>query len=329
MDFQELKKILWVDNPIEAQQRLDGRNINDQNLPYDQEAIPKMPSEHFFKEGNIFINKHHRYSAMPPHTHEFVEFNYMLSGTCVQYVNDKKITLQPGELLLLDKDIVQRIDPLAENDILINILLRDDSITTDIVVNMVKSNGLLNEFLLNAARQAASHDEVLHFHCGNNPDVQGILHKMILEYYNKQNYYMRSLNLFLSILLIELTRDLEEENLEKGHENQELLDILRYIDLHFTDLTLKKLAQRFGYNANYLSNKLKKETGHSFQELLNSLRYKTALDLMKETDKSFEEIAYEIGFETLPSLYKLFAKYTKLTPKELKNSVLFKSIEKN
>ncbi|MWO10831.1 helix-turn-helix domain-containing protein, partial [Escherichia coli] len=76
--------------------------------------------------------------------------------------------------------------------------------------------------------------------------------------------------------------------------------------------------------ANYLSNKLKKETGSSFQELINSLRYKTMIELMRETNKTFEEISYELGFETLASLYKLVGKYTELTPKELKDSLLKK-----
>ena len=246
----------------------------------------------------------------------------MLSGSCVQYVNDKKIHLKEGELLLLDKEIVQRIDPLEEEDLLINILLKGESITTDIVINMVKSRGLVNEFLLNASQEKGKHDEFIHFHCGDNLEVQGLLHKMILEYYNKQDYYMRALNLRLSLLLIELTRDLEEYVTQR--ENQELLEILRYIDLHFRKLTLKNLAKHFGYNANYLSNKLKKETGSSFQELINSLRYKTMIELMRETNKTFEEISYELGFETLVSLYKLVGKYTELTPKELKDSLLKK-----
>jgi len=48
------------------------------------------------------------------------------------------------------------------------------------------------------------------------------------------------------------------------------------------------------------------------------------IELMRETNKTFEEISYELGFETLASLYKLVGKYTELTPKELKDSLLKK-----
>lgn len=320
MDFEELKIKLWQENKIEREQRLEGHNVNDQHLPFEEIAIPKMPEANFFTDGNIFINKHHRYSEMPAHTHEFVEFNYMLSGHCVQYVNEQRIDLQAGEILLMDKDIVQRIEPLGQDDILINILLKGDSITTGIIVNMVKSNGLVNEFLLSASNDYSDHNAFIYFRSGQKKEVQEIVHKMILEYYQKENYYMRSINLLLSLLMIELTRVIEIDSLENSQEqDEEIVTILRYIEGHFTALTLSDLAQYFGYNSNYMSNKLKKETGYSFQKLVNNMRYQTALDLLRETDKSLEDIAHDVGFEAVPSLYKLFSKYTDQTPKTVKS----------
>ncbi|MBX8935516.1 AraC family transcriptional regulator [Enterococcus hulanensis] len=323
MKLEELKDLLLQENEIEKIQRTKGYNVNDQHLPFEEVEIPKMPSSSFFKEGNIFINKHHRYSEMPKHTHEFVEFNYMLSGSCTQYVNEKKVVLNEGEIILLDKDIVQRIDPLGQNDLLINILLKDESITTDIIINMVKSTGLVNEFLMNASNKSGAHDAFIHFHCGKNDEVQEIIHNLILEYFQKKRYFMRAANLLLSLLLIELTRMIEEESLDNYQKkDEEIINILKYIDVHFRHLSLKDLADEFGYNPNYMGNKLKKETGRTFQDLINSAKYQTALELMKETDKSIEEIAYEVGFYSLPSLYKLFARFTEKTPKQVKTQII-------
>lgn len=63
--FKQLKIFLMENNEIECRQQIDGQNINDQQLPYETVAVPKMPKNQFFKEGNIFINKHHRYAEMP------------------------------------------------------------------------------------------------------------------------------------------------------------------------------------------------------------------------------------------------------------------------
>lgn len=326
LKLNELSKVLGQENEIEREQRIGGYNINDKNLPYDEVEIPRMPSDDFFKEGNIFINKHHRYSEMPFHTHEFVEFNYMFSGSCIQYVDDQRIDLKEGEILLMDKDTVQRIESLGKNDILINILLKGDTITTEIFINMMKSSGLINEFLVNASSNFSNHKAFLHFHCSKNEDVQAIVQKMIVEYFNKQKYYMRELNLFLSLLMIELMREIEEE---ASDQDEEILVILQYIKANYVSLSLTQLSEHFGYNANYISNKLKKETGHTFQELINVLRYQTALELIEESNKTIEEIAYEVGFETIPSLYKLFSKYTSKTPKEVKQDILKRNTNQN
>lgn len=322
MDFNELIEYLFEDNDVEKEQKVGGYNVNDQNLPFDKVPVPKMPESPFFNEGNIFINKHHRYSEMPAHTHAFVEFNYMLSGSCIQHVNGQKIELQQGELLLMDRETVQCINALGEKDILINILLKENSITSELLMNMVKSNGLVSEFLLNASSKYGNHENFIHFHCSNDINIQDIIKRLLLEYYNKTNYYMRSMNLLLSLLLIDLTREIEEDNIESFKDSKEsIITILRYIEANFKTSTLENTANYFGYNSNYLSNKLKKETGYSFKELVNNTRYKVAIALMNETDYSIETISREIGFETTSSLYKLFAKFNDKTPKELQKSM--------
>ncbi len=89
---------------------------------------------------------------------------------------------------------------------------------------------------------------------------------------------MRAANLLLSLLLIELTRVIEKESLDNYQKkDEEIIHILKYIDVHFRHLSLKDLAKRFGYNANYIGNKLKKETGRTFQDLINSVKYKNGI----------------------------------------------------
>lgn len=323
MDFESLMQILSEEDSIEYEQRTKNYNVNDKNIPFGKVKIPKMPEGDYFSDGNIYINKHRRYSIMPAHTHEFVELNYMLSGSCTQHVNGKRIKLMENEILLMDKDIVQSIDRLGEDDILINILIKDDSIATAIIVNLAKSKGIVNEFLLNASSSYRDHDSFLYFQSSNKIEIQEIIHRIIIEYYTKKNYYMRSINLLLSILLIDLSRVIEEDSLENHREDDDnIVGILRYIENNFARLKLSELSDNFGYNTNYMSDKLKYKTGYSFKQLINNMRYQAALSLMRETDKTFVQIAYEVGFESVPSLYKLIAKYSDKTPKKLKEQMI-------
>jgi len=137
------------------------------------------------------------------------------------------------------------------------------------------------------------------------------MHDLILEYFNKNKYYIRAMNVLLSLLLIELTRYIERDGKKKlSKENEKIIKVLRCIETNYADLTLTKLANNFGYNPSYLSEKLKKNTGYSFQNLLNITKYQRAKELIKETNYSYEEVAYKIGYENLGSLYKLLSKYS-------------------
>ena len=328
MNYSEVKALLWQEHEIEKEQREGGYNVNYQNLPYESVDVPKIPEDYYFEKGNIFISKQYRYAPVPRHTHEFVEFNYMLSGTSTQYINGEKYVLRTGDILLFDRESIHEIDELGENDILINLLLKEESITTEIIVNMVKSNSLVNQFLMDISNQYTSHNKFIYFHCSDNEAVQEIMKKILVEYFGRKKYFLHAINLLLSVLLIELTRVIENENMrQSAKDNSEIIEILKYIDTHYKNLTLMDLAEHFGYNSNYISNKIKKETGKTFQSLINYSRYQLALELMSDTDKSLEEIAYDVGFNAVPSLYKLIAKYTKTSPSTLRKALKDKKTE--
>lgn len=321
MNIEEILKYFLKENEIEITQKLSGQNINDQNLHFDKESIPKMPKDNFFKSGNIFINKHNRYSEMPQHTHEFVEFNYMLSGKSVHYVNNEKIELNTGDLLLMDRDVVQKIETLNTNDILINILIKGESISTDLVVDMAKASGLVNHFFINASSLFGNHNRYIHFELETDTSITLLLEKILIEYFNQKSNYSRALNLYMSLLIIELSRFIENTSnlsFEELEYDSDIVEILAYIEANIATVTLSNLSEYFGYNQNYLSNKLKTETGMPYQQLLNKAKYNLLIKYLQNTNKTLEEISSKIGYKNIPSIYKLLSKYTNMTPNEIR-----------
>lgn len=75
----------------------------------------------FIKNKDIYISKHNRYAPYPEHSHEFLEFNYQLSGNSSQTINGEKYVLSEGDLLLMDSGSIHSIDSLGKDDILLNI----------------------------------------------------------------------------------------------------------------------------------------------------------------------------------------------------------------
>ncbi|ETY72929.1 AraC family transcriptional regulator [Lactiplantibacillus fabifermentans] len=318
MDLVALDAFLRSEDPIETQQRLHGGNVVDVKITAENNGIPQMPKADFFKRGNIFVNKHHRYSYMPAHTHSFVELNYMYSGHSTQYINGEKIELHEHELILMDKDIVQQIDYVGENDILINILIRDDSILTNILNNLSQSKNLATEFMINASRVNAVHNNFVVFNLRDNEMALSLINNLIIKGLGHAPYRNRSMNLLLSLILTELANSIEVTAQEAADNNDDLAQILSYIDRHFTSLTLRQLGTHFGYNQNYLGNKLKAETGSTFKALIDKKRLAEAEELLLETNYSVAEIAERIGYHSTPSLFKLFNKHLQLTPIQFK-----------
>lgn len=63
---------------------------------YNQGKIPKLPTYLFFQHHDIYINKHSRFAPCPEHTHQFLEMNYVYSGSCKQIINGKEFILKKG-----------------------------------------------------------------------------------------------------------------------------------------------------------------------------------------------------------------------------------------
>ncbi|MDG2979221.1 AraC family transcriptional regulator [Latilactobacillus curvatus] len=313
-----LEQLLHEISPIEQLQKDSGQNINDMHLNYTNANIPQMPQSTFFKEGNIFVNKHHRFSYMPAHTHNFVEFNYMYSGSCTQYINDEKITLHQHEIILMDKDIVQKIDYVGENDILVNILVQDNALLTEVLNNLAQSDDIVTKFIMNASRVDAVHNNFITFNIEDNPIAIRIIESLILKSFGHDKAKNHSLNLLLSLLLTELANAIELASNNLAETEDGLLQMLKYINDHYTDTSLAQLGQHFGYNKNYIGNKIKAATGQSFQELVDKKRLATVKSLLVETQYSIAEITEIVGYKSAPSLFKLFMKYMGMTPNEFR-----------
>ena len=71
-------------------------------------------------------------------------------------------------------------------------------------------------------------------------------------------------------------------------------------------------------SANYLGDLIKKETGKSAQEHIQSRLIEIAKEMIYDKDKSVSQIAYELGFEYPQYFSRLFKKRTGMTPNEFR-----------
>ncbi|WNS40818.1 helix-turn-helix domain-containing protein [Paenibacillus sp. MMS20-IR301] len=336
MQLQELDQYLRNINPIEKEQQQSGININDV-WPLDWVGANKdyfrMPADFFFQDGPIHLRKHNRFAPMPLHLHNFVEMNYIYSGQCVQWINGKRIVLQQGQACLLDSDVLHSIEPMGENDILVNILMKPDIFRN--ALSRFSEIGILSHFMVNALSESTNHNRYILFESQEHDNFHIFIKNMMCEAFDPQVYSKEMIYQYMIISLTELMRVFTyHTNADRLHPETKfnLIQVLKYIELHHKDCTLVELAEVFNYNVNYLGNLLKIKTGKTFMELIKTQRMLTAASLLVNTGHSIEEIAHEVGYQSLGFFYRTFFDHYQTTPskyrKQQMNNMLSNSNDK-
>jgi AraC-like DNA-binding protein len=317
--MKSLIKLFDTEDRIEAQQRATGNNINEMNLDYHGSVIPKIPVNDFFEEGSIYINKHHRYSYTPAHTHSFLEMNYILRGCCQQKINGDSWVLTEQQLIIMDTEVIQQIDYVGKNDLILNILINKHTLQSEILNHLPASNNPITDFFLNAVNTDSVHNTFLVFDLKEHSIIKQLLFLLIHKFYLKESLYQRSLNLLLGSCLLELAAIPSLNELTLTSQGNNLAPLLKYINDHYTTITLKKLATEFGYNQNYLGNMLKAKTGATFQEMIDQKRLIEAQRLLRESSMTIDTIAENLGYKSTPSLFKLFQNKMQMTPTQYRH----------
>lgn len=320
--IESLKSQLFRMTKVEKLQNHFGGNVNYMDLDYIHDPIPRMPQWDFFWDSDIDVTKNNRFSYVPAHTHSFIEFNYMYSGMCTQYINDTKTVLHEKELLVMDKDVVQRIDYTNENDILINIIVKTDSPYEEIFNSIPQSTNEITQLIYNGTRVNSLHNNFMLFDLKNAETSLNLINALIATGINHARHRSESLRFIFSALILGLPSLITYKSINfADSSSDDLLPILKYIEKNFATTTLSNVSAVFRYNTNYLGNKIKANTGKTFNELIERRRLSAAQNLMLKTNLNLSEISETVGYQNSSSLFRLFKKYLKTTPSEYKGRV--------
>ncbi len=329
--MKKLDEILFPINKIEKLQLDNGENINDlapkytnvmKNKLFEEfgkvdDPIVQMPRNLFSKNQDMIITKHNRFSKMPLHKHNFIEMNYVYSGQCKQYVNGESVILSTNSLIMLDKNIPHSIGSMGKNDILINILLKDGNSINSILDKVSSSPSIVTKFMFNASQINGIHDNYIIFNLNHDEYAKYLMECLIYQGLTKTKDKNNAMHSLYSLLIPEFSKCIQDESINFNTlKHKDTLRLLNYIDNNFKTITLKDLANEFKYNQNYLGNKLKLETGQTFQELIDTKKFSVAEQLLTETNYSIAEIAYAVGYSSIPSLFRLFERFEHMTPNE-------------
>lgn len=296
----------------------------DNKYPYLKDLAQLVDAKTFIQEGMILIRKHPRFCYVRKHKHNYLEVNYILSGEVTEILDQHKTSLKQGELVFISKNSEHEFLPAENNDILLNFIILPEFF--DFLFPFIDKNGNLKKFLVNLLSNKDESNSII-FHCANFETVQNIIKNILITYEEKDERMNDLLRQYFLLLIFELLKHTEsaEESGRANYDSIILFKTYNYIENNYSTGSLKELADLLNEDYNYLSKKIKKLTGFSFQNLLEKERIKASKVLLESTDVNINDIAYHVGYNNLTFFYKLFKKTVGVTPLEYRNNHYFKS----
>jgi AraC-like DNA-binding protein len=251
---------------------------------------------------NVFINTVCYRSA---HFHHEWELLWVLDAPLKVTWQKKEFTLQPGDIVLFPPNLAHELH-------------QTERISTFLCLQIASS-------ILSLPAGLVTEDIVLKEHL--TPEVYQTVRQYALEiaecyFYREPLYELQCLGksaLMMHILLknIPCRSITAEEAANEDLRNARLMRLTQYVEENFTHkIRLADFAAAEGCSVSYLSHFIKNTMNQTFQDYVNSVRFRHACKLIAEGKLSMISISMESGFSDYRYFSKAFQKSYGMTPAE-------------
>ncbi|CAM4481879.1 AraC-like DNA-binding protein [Paenibacillus endophyticus] len=166
----------------------------------------------------------------------------------------------------------------------------------------------------------------LFFRCGH-PDKIDILFHQLQHLANSKLIHHSALHYRMTSLFLELA-----EQADSGHATGALIppdplvaEIVEWIRIHTAEpLTASIIADKYGYNRDYLSRQFKRFLGRNLHEYILAQKLFKAKSLLAGTNRTVKQIAHDVGIPDEKYFIRLFRKHEHLTPTGYRNAYYLK-----
>ncbi len=266
-------------------------------------------------EDSIAISQQLPGAYIPFHMHQYIELIYVYRGQCTISLLNQQIMMNEGDIILIDKQTPHTVNETGNEDIIIDVKLKRDYLSSSFLSRFASMN-TTSQFLIHSLLDSRQMNSYLYFEAKPAMTIHDTLVRMMCEYFDRDFCSAELIDSYCFILFTELVRHSSTGSQQEQHESRDwmVLEMLRYVREHYRDCNLVELAEQFGYHPNYASAFLKKETGHSFMDLLQMERLNKAALFLTNSEMPIPAIAEEVGYSSPSFFHKKFKEHFGSTP---------------
>ena len=236
------------------------------------------------------------------HAHQIYEILYFIAGEIQYYLEDVSYSLVPGDILIIPPSTMHR-----------PVLIAKDCVYTRMVMEMAPDycRRLMQRvpdcFLWTNTRPCRVSVSTL----GAEEFTRNIQRLMELP---KDTRGILERDSICTLMLLQFDRALRENLAGEDSPPQQIHEILRYINAHFTQpLSLDDIAERFFLSKFYLLRQFKNYTNCTIHDYILTKRILLAKALLRDGMLP-GEVGENCGFSSYASFYQAFHKRTGVSP---------------
>ena len=245
------------------------------------------------------------------HTHDFIEFVYILRGKCVHTIDGKVFPVKRGDMLIINYE--QKHSIIGGVGEYINIFLKPEYLSENIA-DQNNAFALLDlvEFS-DFKKTLADIKNVVSFAEFERTTVENMLLNLETEMHEKPAGYVLSTRSWFNLLLVMVFRKMSLMLTERFNGISE--ELLMFIKTHCREkMEMSEIAGKCHYHPAYFSRSFRAYTGMSFTEYLKRARIDRAAQLLANTGLQVQDVCYEVGYSDKTKFFRHFREINGETP---------------
>lgn len=282
-----------------------------------KDSIPLL-EDFAFEIFNIDVPKQLDNNNPMLHFHDCLELNYVVDGSGVNVIEDKRLDMLPGDLFVINN--IERHIAIPNPNLILKVIIFDPLLVwnkDDTDYSYLKP--FFNRNILFSNKINANTTLTI--------ELVEIINKMEREWNEKLEGYKIIIKALLMELLALLYRHFKLESalgndVKTFHKSYyRLKPALDFINKNFTnELTLQKLSEVCLMNRTYFSTFFKKVMQVNVWDYIENLRISHARLLLKTTNLSVTDICFDCGFKSVSHFSRVFKAHCKVSPIEYRNT---------
>lgn len=276
-----------------------------------------VSSKLMLRAGNsIAVRTHTRFTPFALHSHNYMEMMYVVSGEITHVIDDRRIALRSGDIILLNKHARHAIERADISDIGINFI-----VSSDIIESVLRKFGGSKDFSVFLADNLREDGRAAYrvYRIADSLPAENLIESVI--------YLLTCEGGFSSEVLVEsvtllfhLLSGMDDMLIDCHTDHQsdaEMIDrIYSYIRKDYKNATLSELAKKLSISPTYLSRWIGAHMNVSFKKLLMDQRFSVAEKLLQSTELPVAKIIGMIGYDNSSYFHREFLKRYDCSPLE-------------